>query len=244
MYNLSKEKINSACIIGSTSEVAISICIELAKRGCKRFHLLSRSVIANNNLVSILKDSYKATVTTEKFNLVANKQHYLEISCFDLYLCTIGYLGRTELANEDLQESLRIAWVNYYGLLPQIIELTKSKRIEKPGRLWVFTSVAGDRGKSSNYQYGASKAALSIFCEGLIMRCVNKPFSIRVIKAGFISTSMSKGKAPGFLSISPQEVAKKLLKKPNKRGVEYLPWWWKFVMIIVKLLPVRLISKM
>jgi len=239
-----KKNIKSACIIGSTSEVAISICIELAKTGCIRFHLISRIANDNKELISLLRDSYKAAVTTEELNLETNMNCYLKIASYDLYLITIGYLGDTQIANKNIQESLRIAWINYNGLIPILFEITKSDRVSKPGRLWVFTSVAGDRGKASNYQYGASKAALSVFCEGLLMRCVDKPFCVRVIKAGFISTTMSKDKAPKFLSISPKAVAKKLLKDPNKRGLEYLPWWWEFIMVIVKLLPVNLVSKM
>ncbi len=238
------KNIKSVCIFGSTSEVAISICIELAKSGCKKFHLLSRSVTDNKNLISILRDSYKATVSTQKFNLETNMNYYLEVGSYDLYLITIGYLGDTKTANTDIQESMKIAWVNYNGLIPLLIEITKPERIAQPGRLWVFTSVAGDRGKPSNYQYGAAKAALSIFCEGLLMRCIHKPFNVRVIKAGFMSTSMSINKSPKFLTISPKGIAKQLLKNPNKRGVEYLPWWWSLIMAIVKLLPDTFVSKM
>ena len=59
-----------------------------------------------------------------------------------------------------------------------------------------MSSVAADIGRPSNYHYGASKAALTNFCEGMMLRCNDKPFNIRIIKvAGFISSPMTKGKA-------------------------------------------------
>ena len=110
--------------------------------------------------------------------------------------------------------------------------------------MWILTSVAGDRGRPSNYHYGAAKAALTIFCEGLLHRLHKKPFKIRIIKAGFIYTSMTIGKAPKILCASKKYVAKILINNPNKEGIEYLPFWWFFVMKIVLILPKSIISKL
>ena len=62
----------------------------------------------------------------------------------------------------------------------------------------VISSVAGDVGRPSNYFYGASKAALTIFCEGLANYCYQYPFKVRIIKAGFIDTKMTKGKVQKY----------------------------------------------
>ena len=110
--------------------------------------------------------------------------------------------------------------------------------------MWIFSSVAGDKGRPSNYHYGAAKAALTIFCEGLLHRMYKKPFKIRVIKAGFIYTSMTIGKAPKILCASKEYVAKTLINKPHKEGIEYLPFWWLFVMKIVSIFPKSIISKL
>ena len=106
-----------------------------------------------------------------------------------------------------------------------------------------MSSVAADIGRPSNYHYGASKAALTKFCEGLMLRCNDKPFNIRIIKAGYISSPMT-AKAPRFLCTSPTKVASILMNDPFKRGIEYLPWWWQIIMIIVKLIPSRFAAKL
>ena len=110
--------------------------------------------------------------------------------------------------------------------------------------MWIISSVAGDRGRPSNYHYGAAKAALTIFCEGLLNRLHKKPFKIRIIKAGFIYTSMTIGKAPKILCASKEYVAKSLVNKPYKEGIEYLPFWWLFIMKLVSILPKSIISKL
>ena len=107
-----------------------------------------------------------------------------------------------------------------------------------------MSSVAGDRGRPSNYHYGAAKAGLTNFCEGIMNYCHDKPFKVRIIKAGYIATKMTLGKAPRALCAEPEKLAEKLLKKPNKRGIEYFPNWWFLIMFIIKLLPSALIKKL
>ena len=237
----------SAFVIGGSSKVAYSICIKLAQNGCKRFHLVSRDLNRNNHLIQYLKNNYEVNITQEKYDLSLNniikRYSLLEIGFYDLYVIAAGYLGDEGLAQEEALEALKIQSVNYINLLPWIINITNRNRINKKGSLWVFSSVASDRGRPSNYNYGASKAALTTFCEGILLRCQNKPFSVRIIKAGYIDTPMARG-APSFLCISPDKVAQYLMRRPYKRGIEYLPWWWIIVMFIVKRIPAKFASKL
>ena len=160
-----------------------------------------------------------------------------------MYLIAPGLIGNNDLANSNSKEALKINSVNYAGIIPWLIEIMTEERIKFKGSLWVLSSVSSDRGRHSNYHYGASKAALSIFCEGLLLRCVNKPFSVRIIKAGYVSSPMTAG-APNFLCTSPNKVASILIKEPYKRGFEYLPWWWNLIMFAVRRLPSYLAAKL
>ena len=237
----------SAFILGGSSTIAKSICIKLAEKGCKKFHLVSRDLTANKKLIEKLRNFYKAEVTEEKHDLSLNtslvNQFKPKVDFFDIYLIASGLIGDNDLANSNSKEALKINSVNYAGIVPWLIEIMTEKRIKRKGSMWVLSSVASDRGRPSNYHYGASKAALSIFCEGLLLRCVNKPFSVRIIKAGYISTPITAG-APKFLCTSPNKVASILIKKPYKRGIEYLPWWWNLIMIAVRTLPSYLAAKL
>ena len=240
--------IRSAFVLGSTSEVAKSICRELARRGCARFHLVARNAEANQELAAELQQRYAAVVSTEQTDLLADAAleptRRPEVGEFDLYLITAGSLGDAELARSDAGEVLRILAANVAGLIPWLTAIATPERLAKPRRLWVFSSVAGDRGRPSNYHYGAAKAALTALCEGLLLSCYGKPFAVRVIKAGFMATPMALGKAPPALCASPVSVARDLLRSPNKRGIEYLPWWWSPFMRLIRLLPASIASKL
>lgn len=240
--------IRSAFVLGSTSAVARAVCLELARRGCSRFHLVARDPARNQQLASELTDQFGASVSVEQSDLLADAAleptHRPEVGEFDLYLITAGSLGDAELARSDADEALRITAANYSGLLPWITAVATSERLARPGRLWVFSSVAADRGRPSNYHYGAAKAAITAFCEGLMLRCHGKPFAVRIIKAGFMATPMTVGKAPPAFCASPESVAHDLLRSPNKRGIEYLPWWWSPLMLLIRLLPAPLASKL
>ena len=115
-------------------------------------------------------------------------------------------LAKTGNKNKELNEELEIIDVNFVSLIPWIKSIVTKKRIEKKGSLWIFSSVAGDRGRPSNYQYGAAKSALTIYCEGLAQICSDKPFSVRILKAGLIKTQMSKNSGPSFLFTSKKKI--------------------------------------
>ena len=249
MNKNSVSTIKSAFILGSSSTVAKAICLELAKKHkCKRFHLLSRNPQNNQELIDKLNNKYSALVTQEKVNLIdsANIGDFSTptVENFDLYIITAGSLGQAELARENSKNALEITAANYSGIVPWITAIASQERISKQGMLWVFSSVAADKGRPSNYHYGAAKAALTTLCEGLFLRCVGKPFSVRIIKAGYITSPMTIGTAPDLLCIDAIKVAKILLRKPNRRGIEYLPWWWRLIMLFVKIMPNSLLSKL
>ena len=235
-------------MLGSTSEVAKALCREMANRGCGRFHLVARNGEANQVLATELEQIYGAAVSTEQTDLLADSSltpvRRPEVGDFDLYLITAGALGDAELARSDAAEAMRILAGNVGGLIPWITAIATPERLARPGRLWVFSSVAADRGRPSNYHYGAAKAALTALCEGVLLRCHGKPFAVRIIKAGFMATPMTVGKAPPALCASPESVARDLLRRPNTRGIEYLPWWWAALMQLIRVLPAPIASKL
>ena len=246
---ISKEnRIKSVWVLGATSSVAQSICIELAKRGCKKYFLLARNKIKRNKFSEFLRLEYNVIVE-EKF-IDLGKDNYLDaeisrkVSDFDLYIITAGYLGDNNLAKENFAEAKKIVDVNFTSIIAWINAITTEQRLNKRMGLWVFTSVAADRGRPSNYFYGAAKSALEIYSEGLVARCVKKRFSVRIIKAGYMDTPMTYGKAPKFLCINTSAIARILLKKPFKRGTEYMPWFWNPIMRLIKILPNKLIAKL
>lgn len=245
MTSASGPSIRSAWVLGSTSTVAIAICRALAERGCRRFHLLARNLERNQALASELRERFGAEVSCETVDLLAPQPLQPHVSeVFDLYLVAAGSLGDAERARSDAAEAQAITQANFTGLIPWLTAIVSPERIQQPGALWVFSSVAADRGRPSNYHYGAAKAGLLRFCEGLLLRCHGTPFAVRILKAGFIASPMTDGKAPAPLCAQPEQIASDLLRNPFRRGIETIPWWWTPLMALVRRLPARVAAKL
>jgi len=245
MTNASGPSIHSAWVLGSTSTVAIAICRGLAERGCRRFHLLARNLERNQALANELREHFGAEVSCETVDLLASQPLQPQFGeVFDLYLVAAGNLGDAERARSDAAEAQAITQANFTGLIPWLTAIVSPERIQQPGALWVFSSVAADRGRPSNYHYGAAKAGLLRFCEGLLLRCHGTPFAVRILKAGFIASPMTDGKAPPALCASPEQIARDLLRKPFRRGIETIPWWWRPLMAVVRRLPAGVAAKL
>ena len=248
MNKIKKSNFNSfkrVFILGGTSEIAQEICYELIKKGTNRIHLVSRNLKKTESFIKKISSQHNIEISLQEIDLLNNDLNTLpHIEFFDLYIIATGYLGNSILANNNLEEASKIARVNYYSLIPWLNAITSEKRIVKKGAIWILSSVAGDIGRPSNYHYGAAKAALTIHSEGLLNRCHDKPFKVRIIKAGLINTAMSWGKAPPIIYKSKKFLAKNLIKTANNEGVEYWPWWWRVIIMIVSSLPRSLISKL
>tara|TARA_A100001388_G_scaffold274389_1_gene257953 strand:+ start:101 stop:826 length:726 start_codon:yes stop_codon:yes gene_type:complete len=240
--------IKSVWVLGSNSLVAQSICIELAKKGCERFYLISRDKEKSKCFANFLMKNKQVQVNERivdlNFQNQKNEEDFYKVDDYDLYLITAGFLGNNDLAKIDFEEAKNIIYSNYFGIIPWINAIATPERINKSCRLWVFTSVSSDRGRPSNYFYGSAKAGLQNFCEGLMTSCYGKPFSVRIIKAGYMATPMTIGKVPNFLCIKTSDVAKILLKNNSKRGVEYLPWFWGPIMMLIRIMPNFLVSRL
>jgi Short-chain alcohol dehydrogenase of unknown specificity len=131
--------IRSAFVLGSSSVVAQAICMELGKRGCRRFHLVARDPERAQALGSKLEAQFGAAVSVETTDLLADaslvSSRQIQVGHFDLYLIAAGSLGDAELARCDAAEGLRIMAANVSGLIPWITAIAKPERIAQPGRL-------------------------------------------------------------------------------------------------------------
>lgn len=103
----------------------------------------------------------------------------------------------------------------------------------------MISSVAGDRGRPSNYLYGSAKGAVSIFCQGLRARLHKSGANVLTVKPGFVDTPMTRDlKLPALLVTSPARVAGDIVRAVEKRqSVIYSPPWWRVIMLIIKLIP-------
>lgn len=116
---------------------------------------------------------------------------------------------------------------------------------QKKGTIAVISSVAGDRGRQSNYVYGSAKAMVTTFTSGLRQRLYKSGVSVITIKPGFVDTPMTADFKKGFLWASSGKIASIIFMACNKNSnVVYAPWFWEFIMMVIRLMPEFLFKRM
>jgi len=157
----------------------------------------------------------------------------------------VGYLGDHAAALNDLEEARRILDTNFTG--PALALNILAKHFEQRGRgfLCALTSVAGDRGRESNYIYGSAKGGLATYLQGLRNRLHHCGVRVITVKPGFVDTRMTYGRPKLQLVASPQAVARDIYKAVERgKNVVYVPWFWRFIMLIVCAIPERVFVKL
>jgi short-subunit dehydrogenase len=133
--------------------------------------------------------------------------------------------------------------VSIIALLTRFANIVEQQR---RGTIAVISSVAGDRGRQSNYLYGSAKAALSTFCDGLRARLFKVGAHVVTIKPGFVATPMTAGlPLPGPLVATPEKVAGDIVRAIEKgKDVIYTPWFWWGIMLIIRSIPGRVFKRL
>jgi short-subunit dehydrogenase len=163
----------------------------------------------------------------------------------DLALIGYGTLPDQKLAETDPDLVRRCLEVNATSTLCLMTHLAKYFEKTGAGTIAVISSVAGDRGRASNYLYGSGKAAVSHYAQGL--RCRLAPLGIRVvtIKPGFVDTPMTAQFRKGFLWATPDAVAKSVHSAiVSGRDIAYVPWFWRWIMLVIRLIPESIFKRL
>ena len=127
---------------------------------------------------------------------------------------------------------------NFISVVSLLTQLANHFSAKKSGTIAVISSVAGDRGRQSNYIYGAAKGALSVLLQGLRNRLYSDNVHVLTIKPGFVDTPMTSEIKKNFLFVKPEYVAAAIKSAvEKKKDVIYVPWFWRYIMLIIKLIP-------
>lgn len=175
----------------------------------------------------------------ELWKLLVAPNEKLGIEGIDVLFCAVGFLGDQKQAEQDSAYAQKVVDINFNGLVP-IISLAANyfEQLER-GHIMVISSVAGDRGRCSNYYYGSSKAAMSAYLSGLRVRLFDKGVQVVNIKPGYVKTRMVAHKdLPPYISASVEVVAKDIVRSyHHPKAVVYTMWLWRYIMIGTKLIP-------
>jgi len=237
--------------LGATSSIAIATMRQLA-RPDTRFMLVARN---RDRLTAVAQDLHTRgalEVDTWVMDLDDTAAHEEMLASaaerlqrIDLALIAHGVLGDQQAAEVDFEAAAAVLHTNFISAVSLLTWLGNYFQAQRGGTLAVVSSVAGDRGRKSNYVYGASKAALNVFLEGLRNRIDRDGVQVLTIKPGFVATPMTAHVAKNALFASPQQVARGICKAiEQRRDVAYVPWFWAVIMLLVRSIPSRFFKKM
>ncbi|MEM0955621.1 MAG: SDR family oxidoreductase [Pseudomonadota bacterium] len=157
----------------------------------------------------------------------------------DLALLAWGSLPDQEACEGDSTLAAEAFHSNGLAVVALLSSLARRMAPQASGTIAVISSVAGDRGRASNYVYGAAKAAVSTFCSGLRARLRRSGVHLLLIKPGFVATPMTQGLSlPALLVATPETVASDITRALKKsRNTLYTPWFWRVIMLVIKGIP-------
>ena len=157
---------------------------------------------------------------------------------FDLAVCVFGYAGDPDEARRDTGEMTATLATNFTAAAVCLGHLANDLEERREGGIIAVSSVAGDRGRQSNYVYGASKGGLNVFLQGLRNRLAPAGVHVMTVKPGFVDTPMTEGREGLFLVASPERVAGDILRAwKRRRNVVYTPWFWRWILLLIRQVP-------
>jgi decaprenylphospho-beta-D-erythro-pentofuranosid-2-ulose 2-reductase len=232
-------------IIGATSSIASACAREWAGVGA-HFFLVGRDAGKLEALAADLgvRGAGATHTWTMDATEVAAYSAMVEAAIqalggFDIALIAHGTLPDQTACQGDAALTLREFTTNGSSVIALLTVLATQFEQQRSGAIAVITSVAGDRGRPSNYVYGSAKAAVSVFCEGLRARLFKAGVSLTDIRPGFVATPMTQGLLlPAALVAQPEAVARRAVAGiEHGKDVLYTPAFWALIMAIIRNIP-------
>ncbi|MDY6979488.1 MAG: SDR family oxidoreductase [Pseudomonadota bacterium] len=231
-------------ILGATSAIAEQTARLYADRGAQLM-LVARDEGKLRRLADDLNIRGAEQVKWQAHDLNDSAGHenllnesVTQLGGLDLVLIAYGTLGEQAAGEQDYQAALAELQTNCLSVLSWLTLLANYFEAQQSGTIAVISSVAGDRGRQSNYIYGTAKGALSLFLQGLRNRLHKAGVKVLTIKPGFVDTPMTREFKKGLLWVRPQVIAAGIVKAVDRRkDVVYLPFFWRYIMLIIKLIP-------
>lgn len=236
-------------IIGAKSDIAKAVAKKYVENGFD-LYLASRN---SDELYDFANDIQIRTQKEVKcfhldiLNYASHQSFYDELKEKPIgVISVVGYLGEQEKAEKDFGEAQKIMNTNYIGIVSILNIIAKDFEINKKGFIIGISSVAGDRGRRSNFIYGSAKAAFSTYLSGLRNRLFSSNVHVMTVKPGFVATKMTEElDLPKILTAQPEEVAQDIFKAQQKaKNILYTKWFWRWIMLIIKYIPEFQFKKM
>lgn len=230
-------------IVGATSAIAEQAARLYAARGNTLF-LTGRNAARLEAIVADLKLRGAAKVESAVLDIDDLPAHRKVLDqawkdgAPDVVLVAPGTLPDQAACEASVELTVKEFTTNGLAVIAFLTLLAQRLQPAARGVVAVISSVAGDRGRQSNYIYGSAKAALSAYLSGLRQRLAKSGIAVVTIKPGFVDTPMTRDFNKGLLWASPQAVARGIVRAVDRRrSVAYLPGFWWGIMLVIRHIP-------
>jgi len=240
-------KAKTLLIVGAKSDLALSCAHQYASNGFD-LQLAGREILIFKDEVQQKLKKYNVKISFLEFDM-------LNYSCFtsfisnlrplpDVVICLVGTLGSQNNHYNSIDETSLIIKTNYEGPSIFLGKIAESFEKRRSGSIIAISSVAGLRGRRSNYVYGSAKSGLATFLSGLRAKMYEANVSVMTVIPGYIDTKMIANiKTPKLLTSSPDNLAKKIFKNRGK-DILYSSISWKIIMRFICIIPERIFKKL
>jgi decaprenylphospho-beta-D-erythro-pentofuranosid-2-ulose 2-reductase len=238
-------------IIGGTSAIAQEAARNFAADGAEIF-LVARNTEKLATLSDDLKVRGAKRMETCILDLDQLDAHQGMVDTainalggLDAALIAHGTLGDQKKSQTSVEETLREFSTNALSYISLLTILGNYFEAQKKGCIGVISSVAGERGRGSNYVYGTAKGAVTLFTQGLRNRLSKSGVAVVTIKPGFVDTPMTADLKKNPLYANPRDVGKRIYTAMLKgEDVVYTPWFWRWIMMIIRNIPEPIFKKL
>jgi decaprenylphospho-beta-D-erythro-pentofuranosid-2-ulose 2-reductase len=231
-------------IIGATSAIAEATARLYAARGAQLF-LVARNEGRLQDIAADLRVRGSQQVFLAPLDINDVERHasiieqiWSSLGQVDVLLVAHGTLPDQSQCEASVEVALKEFATNGTSTIALLTAMAPRFEAQRAGVMAVISSVAGDRGRQSNYLYGAAKAAVTAFASGLRQRMAKVGVDVLTIKPGFVDTPMTRKFKKGALWAKPDAVAKGIVQAADRgRSVVYLPGFWLLIMLIIRHIP-------
>jgi decaprenylphospho-beta-D-erythro-pentofuranosid-2-ulose 2-reductase len=242
---------NKILIIGACSAIAQETAKCFARDGFK-LYLADLNIERLETVQRDLLSRFQSEVFIEKFDANDFSKHELILNLaenamggLDAILIAYGTLPDQQKSQQDVNLILKEFALNGTSVISLTSYAANFFEQRKNGCIAVISSVAGDRGRRSNFIYGAAKGAVSLYLQGLRSRLLASDVKVVTIKPGLVDTPMTANLKKNFLFASSKTVGEGIYKAIlNGNDIVYIPGFWRMIMMIVKLIPERIFKKL
>ena len=240
---------NNILILGAHSDIAIAVAHRFAEAGYQ-IQLAARNI---NNLAADKSDielRHQVNVTLHEFDALDTSSHLYFVEQLTILpnvtVCAVGYMGVQAENEQKIKEASLVIRSNYEGPVSILSVVANYFEARGSGCLVGISSVAGERGRASNYVYGSAKAGFTAFLSGLRNRLAKKGVHVLTVLPGFVTTKMTEGMdLPKKLTAQPNEVANAIFNAVQKKqNIIYTRPVWRFIMIIIRNIPEQIFKRL